>query len=1077
MSSRQTRRLIQLVESNASEQNAAYITQELIRQGADIKTPVRNGSMIDSVIREMNRLQELGLVREAQHCRQLIGVLQNRASDLLANVVLSNNNNNQNLNEVTQLIQLHANCYQSERFGSLGLLGELLKQEKIPIQLNIVQVLVDHYGEERLALMNMNDQKQTCLTLSKNNPTCPIEVQQFLQNTFDTILNQIPFTHPQIDVNDVAEWISRGANPEAMDEKENTVLCNAVIVKTQQLVEKLLGAGCDIAHKNQDQRTPLQIAKNTMPRNPQLEAILKAQVINLKLKQLIETKKNLLTINEVNALLEEGAKINAPMANGSTPLHLLIANNGTPDMITAFVNDFHADPSITDAHGHRPVETCILLDQEPFSVLRTFLRLAKISTDTYYNTKLKKSILQFAHEQQRPDAVVKIIQDALNLRLWNLVARTNTNDEHNRSLLAELQQLIIYGAQIEHKHSDKDYQDWTILHLACKISTKRFVQYLIKQNADHTSTNGNGDGPLSIAAEYGHLHIVQYLHRSLDIHLNVSNNEGQTLLHLAVKKHHLEVVRYLVLWGADHQAKNTADQTLIDLARMNVSKNKQDQTLDKQLVDFLEQLVYTGRDQNTGDSTTVIEDLDQCELVKPIPIEPIQITSIGDEETLGLRKPKGYLFGTINDNLFKAASQGSIEEARRAITDGANICHRKDRRNAYEVAILAFKEYHSQCMAHRSNPFEMQTYEARKIGCQAIIELIRITAYNRLLRGIDTSNAYHVVAFHRAGAPLTADLLSYSCAKSDNVQIIDYLIRSSEDNYRAMFNYSTDESPYRIARKNNFNKVASYLKYRLSMECAKAVEKNDTEYMRKLVQAGASVDMHDTNNLQVALAHQNVELVEILCKNGGKMPIEWCQSDTILLPESTANDMKSNVALLINRSLIDRRLRLAAAQGDLTTLTRCLHLSADINSENCYGSTALLCSIQHGNYFAIVHALVSRGASILHSNEDEPMSLIALAKKQAYTKIATYLSEKLNSQFLTTIQQNDVKSVMKFEALGPDFNYQDERKRTALHHAVQHHGIELVQWLCASGSMPTFADINGNYPITEASEKGNTFSY
>jgi ankyrin repeat protein len=271
--------------------------------------------------------------------------------------------------------------------------------------------------------------------------------------------------------------------------------------------------------------------------------------------------------------------------------------------------------------------------------------------------------------------------------------------------------------------------------------------------------------------------------------------------------------------------------------------------------------------------------------------------------------------------------------------------------------------------------------------------------------------------------------------------------------------------------------VASYLKYRLSVECTKAIQANAIEYVKKLVQAGASVDMYDTNNLQVALQHKNAELIQILCESGVKMPIEWLQSKTITLPENIAQTMDSDIVFRINRSLINRRLRLAAASGDFNTLTRCQHLSADINSENCYGSTALLCSIQHGNYFPIVHALVSRGATILHSNDNENMSLIALAKKHNYMQIADYLSQELNTQFLITILNNDMKSAEKFEQLGADFNYHDEQNRTALHYAVQYHGIELVSWLCVRGSTPTLADINGNYPMTEATEKGILFQF
>jgi hypothetical protein len=457
--------------------------------------------------------------------------------------------------------------------------------------------------------------------------------------------------------------------------------------------------------------------------------------------------------------------------------------------------------------------------------------------------------------------------------------------------------------------------------------------------------------------------------------------------------------------------------------------------------------------------------------VKPITIDPIEKTTIGDEERLG-QQSKGFLSGNANDNLINAAKEGSINDALAAIGGGANICFRRNNRSAYDIALQSITEYTNQLIASQSRPLDFQRNQGRILVYQQIAESIRQTAYTRLVQAIDDSIAYRVVAYHQAGAPLPANLLNYICTKTDNVQIVDYLINQSQEIYQAMFNYTTSESPYRIAKKNKLNNVASYLKYRLSMECTEAIHKNDIEHVKRLIRAGASVDTHDTNNLQVALGRRNPALIQIVCDNGAKMPMEWFQIKNIILPTSIVQTMTSDIISLLNHALINRRLRLAAASGDLPTLIHCQYLGANINSINCYGSTALLCSIQHGNYFPIVHALVSRGATMLHENENESMSLIALAKKYNYTQITNYLSQELNTQFLTTIRNNDMKSAEKFEALGVDFNHYDEQKRTALHYAVQYHGIELVSWLCVRGSTPTLADVNGNYPITEATEKG-----
>ncbi|CAF4784836.1 unnamed protein product, partial [Rotaria socialis] len=177
-------------------------------------------------------------------------------------------------------------------------------------------------------------------------------------------------------------------------------------------------------------------------------------------------------------------------------------------------------------------------------------------------------------------------------------------------------------------------------------------------------------------------------------------------------------------------------------------------------------------------------------------------------------------------------------------------------------------------------------------------------------------------------------------------------MNNSNDIYQAMFNYPLSDSPYRIAKTKKFNKVASCLKYRLSMECVQAIRKNNTVLVKKLLLAGASPDMHDTDSISEALKHQNLELIQILCESGAKMPDEWLKTETITLSLANSQQMKPDIAYRINHCLIDRRLRFAAPNGDLAGVMKCQHLGADINSKNCYGSTALLYAIKYGNYFS-----------------------------------------------------------------------------------------------------------------------------
>lgn len=1070
---RATKDLIKIVEQRASEQNSAIRAQELILKGADIRTPTNNGSMIHCVTAEERRQRPIA-PSKANNCCQLIEVLQQEASDRLNGQVLSENGGS--IDEMSILVRLGARCYQPTRFGPLGLLGSLLKQGTTSIRVDIIQFCIRNDPNAARSLTAVDDQQQTCLSLAKKNPKCSPDVINYLQQQLNDILTQIPFVQPEIDPNEVITWIHRGADIEATDRKGNTVLSNAVIATNINLVRALVSAGSNTAHRNDDNLTPLQLAKEAVPKNPPLITILEAQGVNIELKHLIETQKSDLTTEEVHNLLENGADINMAMANNDSLLHLLIANEGTPEMITAFVNDFNANISVMNINGYRPIETCILLDKDPFLCLLALLKSPKMTTDLFHNLTLHKTLLQFAMEQKRCEAA-QIIQHELNLRLWNCMGRANTKEDNNKTIMAEFNQLITYGAQINYKHHDENYREWTVLHLACKIATQQLVGYIIKHlEADYLLQNHDGDYLISVAAEYGHLSIVEYLRTLPKSSLNVFNNDQQTPLHLATKNHHLLVVRYLVKWGADHHAQNLLKQTPLDIARANVSKNKQEEIADKNLIYFLEQLIVplsmAGSLQQPSNEEKPSYDLEICELVASVTINPIRITMEDTESAIG-KISKGLFAGNLNDHLHNAAKDGLVSEAQKAIGEGADIRYRKANLTPFQVAISMRDQCHFKLRSYKYVSSDYSSLQQKANGCEQVAQMIQISAQKKLIEAIDQSDAGLVTAYHFAGAPLTTDLLYRTCSVSDNVDIVNYLLTQSPEIRQALINDSSPNCPYQTAKRKKFSKVATYMKYQLSVECTKAIQENNLEMVKRLVYAGASVDMHDTNNLREALKHQNIELIQFICENGAKMPSDWLSAKTITLEPASSQQLKPEIVSCLNQCLINRRLRFAAASGDLNVMIQCQRLGADIDSVNCHGSTALLCTIQYGNYSRIVHALVSCGASMLHSKDDEPMTLIDLAKSKKYEQIAEYLSRELNIQFLSVILNNDRQSAEKFMLLGVDFNYQDEQKSTALHYAVQYHGVDLVTWLCACGSNPAVCDINGDYPIIQATEKGN----
>ncbi|CAF1347149.1 unnamed protein product [Adineta ricciae] len=1071
-----TRRLVKLVRDKARSQDACRKAQQLLQQGADIKAPIKNQSMIDYIIAEEQRCR-IPRPWEADCCLHLVEVLRQGASDQLRAHVFAGNDGN--LDEMRQLVQLQASCYQGGPQRPLGLLGDLINERTNTIRLDVAKFLVENDIDKQYSWFSVDTEGKTCVCIAKDNPNCPKNVVDYLQQHFDIILSKIPRTKPEIDQEQIVACFRRGARLETVDEDGNTVLSNAVIMNNLELVNVLLSLGSQLTHRNKNGLTPLQIAENATSRNPPLVAILQKQAVNIELKDLIEAKGSHLTTDEVRRLLDKGVNINAKMENGNSFLHILISNDGTPDMIITFVNDFHADLSTTNIDGYRPIETCIMKEKHPYARLTAVLKLSKLSMDMFNNVKLNKTLLQFANDQNRTEAG-KLVQNELNLRLWSCVMRISTNAEQNKILMAEIEQLIRYGAQINYKHQENSYSEWTALHLVCQMGSKSFVQFVIEHfEADYTLKNSNGDCPISLAAENGHLMIVEYLRGLPNTNLNIFNKDQQTPLHLATKNHHLLVVRYLVQWGADHQALNQWKQTPLNIAQASQPKNKEEEIIGKKLVQLLQRLVCPPVHGSAGQSIDTKQpelDLDTCELGSPVNINPISMINEDAEGERGKTYRENILANHPNDILHDAAKKGNLFAAQKALSDGANIRHRnKPDRTPYEVAHRTA----AKCATQLNSPLLDSQDRLRLQGllyhCQEIIKLIQQTAQNKISQAIDSSNAGLVMAYHAAGATLTPELFSKACnaSGSETVEIVDYLLRNSEDIQKVVSNYSSSDSPYHIAKKNGNTRLASYFKYQLSMRCTKAIMENSFLSVQKLVHDGASVDMVDTNNLQQALAHQNTQMIQLLCRCGAKMPSKWLAAKDIVLSPAESQQFKPEIRFIINQCLIDSRLRFAAANGDLNCLILCQRLGANINSVNCHGSTALLYALKYSHSFPVVHALVSRGASILHFNEDEPKSLIQFAKRQNCQQIASYLFQELNAQFLSAILNNDRQSATTFAQFGADFNYQDEQGRTPLHYAVQYHGIELVTWLHAGGSVANKADINGDYPIILATERGD----
>ena len=143
------------------------------------------------------------------------------------------------------------------------------------------------------------------------------------------------------------------------------------------------------------------------------------------------------------------------------------------------------------------------------------------------------------------------------------------------------------------------------------------------------------------------------------------------------------------------------------------------------------------------------------------------------------------------------------------------------------------------------------------------------------------------------------------------------------------------------------------------------------------------------------------ETIRLLCDYGARINVDELQLNSISLLDDVREQHPPGIASQMNRSFLNRQLRYARAVHSSRNRYQFIKRSR-IHSTTLRHSTWQL--------FPIVHTLLSRGATIWHSNPAESISLVDLTKQYQYKQIAKYLSTELNRQFLTSILNNARKS-------------------------------------------------------------------
>ncbi|KAJ8934306.1 hypothetical protein NQ318_004607, partial [Aromia moschata] len=129
---------------------------------------------------------------------------------------------------------------------------------------------------------------------------------------------------------------------------------------------------------------------------------------------------------------------------------------------------------------------------------------------------------------------------------------------HSECLHLELMKFLVdNGADV----NETDVEGRTPLHIAAKCGDVELFKYLELNGADAQARDEDGRSPLHYATCPGSLGVLAHLLETYDVDL--VDHSGETALYVAVKRGHLDVVKFLVSRGANVNIKNNDGRTAL----------------------------------------------------------------------------------------------------------------------------------------------------------------------------------------------------------------------------------------------------------------------------------------------------------------------------------------------------------------------------------------------------------------------------------------------------------------------------------------------------------------------------------
>ncbi|OQS03573.1 hypothetical protein THRCLA_04112 [Thraustotheca clavata] len=317
-------------------------------------------------------------------------------------------------------------------------------------------------------------------------------------------------------VDKVGTWLGRGGDPNATDEKGESILFIAASKGFDGIVQKILTAGGDI--------------------NATDKLLVAANADLSKFDSLGATPLHIATEyghqDIVDVLIRAEANVNQINKDGRTPI-FMAAWHGHKGLVERFIKS-EADINKCDDNGFSPIFMAVLNNHCPIVEL-----LIEADADIYKPNNAGKTPLMIAMERS-------------HIEIATMLLEAGTRDGRSPIYMAALnghktivELLVLVHADLDQTNNEGN----TPMHAAASSGHRNIVDMLIKAEASFSISNADRKRLVDAAVDGDLPQVTLLLKKATDP--NVMSKDGESVLYIAATNGHQGIVQKLLAAGAD----------------------------------------------------------------------------------------------------------------------------------------------------------------------------------------------------------------------------------------------------------------------------------------------------------------------------------------------------------------------------------------------------------------------------------------------------------------------------------------------------------------------------------------------